>query len=212
MLKQKRTQQGNVERCEPFRLVAKGFTQRKGIDYGEVFTSVVKHATVRAMLAFAAVKVYDIEQIDVKTAFLNGPLHKEIYIEVLQAFVFAKGNVLMLKKALYGLTRPAQTCHQELNRVLQSNGFEVSCANSSRFVFEKNGSRTYMLINADDDLILGHKTQRRSCKYLRGSLTIESSVRRHTFSQWRFSETDLKKIWGKSSQIRWDDSAEDWHD
>ena len=66
--------------------------------------------------------------------------------------------VLMLKKALYGLTRPARTCHQELNRVLQSYGFEVSCANSSLFVFEKNGSRTYMLINVDDDLILGHKS------------------------------------------------------
>ena len=102
VLKRKRTQQGHVERYKA-RLVAKGFTQRKGIDYDEVFASVVKHATVRAMLALAAVKDYDFEQIDVNTAFLSGPLDEEIYNEVPEEFDFGEDNVLMLKKALSGL-------------------------------------------------------------------------------------------------------------
>ena len=157
MLKRKKTQQGHVERYKA-RLVAKCFTQRKGIAYDEVFASVVKHATVRAMLALAAVTDYDIEQIDVKMAFLNGPLDEEIYIEVREEFDFGEGNVLMLKKALYTLKQAARAWHQELKRVLQSYGFEVSRADSCLFVFEKNGSRTYLMIYVDDGLIIGHKS------------------------------------------------------
>jgi hypothetical protein len=55
-------------------LVAEGFPQRAGIDYGDAFAPVVRHATSRAVLATAAVKDLEVEQIDVNTAILNGPL------------------------------------------------------------------------------------------------------------------------------------------
>lgn len=156
VLKRKRTKEGHIERYKA-RLVAKGFTQQKGIDYNEVFASVVKHSTVRAMLAMAAVEDLEIEQIDVKTAFLNGPLYEDIYMEIPELYEFGKGKVLHLKRALYGLKQAARAWHQELNRVLMKYGFEVSYADDSLFVFERNGRRSFLLIYVDDGLVIGCK-------------------------------------------------------
>jgi hypothetical protein len=68
VLKIERDQSGNAERYKAG-LVAKGFTQREGIDYDETFVPVARHATMRALLAKAAVEDLEVEQIDVKTAF-----------------------------------------------------------------------------------------------------------------------------------------------
>ena len=79
VLKCKRTKQGVIERYKA-RLVAKGFLQAKGVDYEEVFAPVARHATLRALLAVAAACDLELEQIDVKTAFLNGDLQEDIYM------------------------------------------------------------------------------------------------------------------------------------
>jgi len=62
------------------RLVAKGYAQREGIDYNEVFSPVVKHSSIRILLALDAQNELDLDQLDVKTAFLHGDLEKEIYM------------------------------------------------------------------------------------------------------------------------------------
>ncbi|GKF70643.1 retrotransposon protein, putative, ty1-copia subclass [Tanacetum coccineum] len=62
------------------RLVALGFTQRAGIDYNEVFSPVVRHTSIRVILALTAYNEYDLEQLDVKTTFLLGNLEKVIYM------------------------------------------------------------------------------------------------------------------------------------
>nr|GEX02178.1 hypothetical protein [Tanacetum cinerariifolium] len=62
------------------RLVARGFTQRAGIDYNEVFLPVVRHTSIRVILALIACKDFKLEQLDVKTAFLHGNLEKVIYM------------------------------------------------------------------------------------------------------------------------------------
>ncbi|GJV20747.1 retrotransposon protein, putative, ty1-copia subclass [Tanacetum coccineum] len=62
------------------RLVARGFTQRAGIDYNEVFSPVVQHTSIRVILALTAYKDYELEQLDVKTAFLHGNLEEVIYM------------------------------------------------------------------------------------------------------------------------------------
>jgi hypothetical protein len=158
VLKRKRTKEGLIERYKA-RLVAKGFTQRKGIDYDEVFASVVKHTTVRAMLAYAAVNDLEIEQIDVKTAFLNGPLEEDLFIDAPDGFDFGQGKVLKLKKALYGLKQAARAWHLELKRVLMMHGFKVSCADPCLFVMDRNGQQTFLLIYVDDGLIIGRMTE-----------------------------------------------------
>jgi hypothetical protein len=63
------------------RLVVKGFSQIQGIDYNDVFSPVVKHSSIRALLGIVAMHDLELEQIDVKTAFLHGDLEEEIYMD-----------------------------------------------------------------------------------------------------------------------------------
>jgi hypothetical protein len=174
VLKRKRTKEGHIERYKA-RLVAKGFTQQKGVNYDEVFASVVKYSTVRAMLAMAAVEDLEIEQIDVKTAFLNGPLQENIYMEIPELYDFGKNKVLHLKRALYGLKQAARAWHQELNRVLKRYGFEVSYADSSLFAFERNGRRSFLLIYVDDGLVIGCKAD---TNHIIDILAVEFDIRK----------------------------------
>ena len=62
------------------RLVAKGYAQREGFDYNEVFSPIIKHSSIRILLALVARYELDLDQLDVNTAFLHGDLDKEIYI------------------------------------------------------------------------------------------------------------------------------------
>ena len=87
------------------RLVVKGFAQKKGIDFDEIFLLVVKMTSIRNILSLVAVEDLHLEQLDVKTAFLHGDLEEEIYMQQPQGYeVKGKENlVCRLKKSLYGL-------------------------------------------------------------------------------------------------------------
>jgi hypothetical protein len=63
------------------RLVVKGFAQKKGIDFDEIFSSVVKMTSIRTILSIVAVEYLHLEQLDVKTTFLHGDLEEEIYMQ-----------------------------------------------------------------------------------------------------------------------------------
>ncbi|KAJ9542310.1 hypothetical protein OSB04_028816 [Centaurea solstitialis] len=90
------------------RLVAKGYTQTQGIDYDETFSLVANINSIRIMLAIAAFHDYEIWQMDVKTAFLNGKLTEDVYMAQPEVFENAKHpkRVCKLEKAIYGLNRP----------------------------------------------------------------------------------------------------------
>lgn len=92
------------------RLVAKGFSQRPGIDFEETYSPVVKYDTLRVILSLVAAKDLDMAQLDIKTAFLNGELDEEIYIEQPEGYVAeGKGNlVCRLNKCLYGLKQASR--------------------------------------------------------------------------------------------------------
>ena len=70
----------DVSKCYKARLVVKGFQQKKGIDYSEIFSPVVKMSTIRLVLGIVAVEKLHLEQLDVKTAFLHGDLEEDIYM------------------------------------------------------------------------------------------------------------------------------------
>ena len=87
------------------RVVAKGFSQIEGVDYNEIFSPVVRHSLIRLLLACMAMYDLELQQLDVKIAFLHGNLEEVIYMEQALGFI-DKGNenkVCLLLKSLYGL-------------------------------------------------------------------------------------------------------------
>ena len=106
--KTKKDSLGNIERYK-VRLVAKGFTQKEGIDYTDTFSPVSKKDSLRIILALVAHFDLELQQMDVKTTFLNGDLEEEVYMKQPEGFeINLKKStraklVCRLKKALYGL-------------------------------------------------------------------------------------------------------------
>ena len=93
---------GSIKRYKA-RLVAKGFTQEYGIDYEETFAPVALISSVRALLAVAAASKWDLFQMDVKNAFLNGDLSEEVYMQPPPGLSVESNKVYHLRRALYGL-------------------------------------------------------------------------------------------------------------
>ncbi|GJR85654.1 retrovirus-related pol polyprotein from transposon TNT 1-94 [Tanacetum coccineum] len=99
------------------RLVAKGYAQEEGIDFKESFAPVARLEAVRIFVAYAAHKSFPIYQMDVKTAFLNGPLKEEVYVAQPEGFVDPDHpeKVYLLRKALYGLKQAPRAWYDELS-------------------------------------------------------------------------------------------------
>uniref|UniRef100_A0A2N9IFF3 Integrase catalytic domain-containing protein n=1 Tax=Fagus sylvatica TaxID=28930 RepID=A0A2N9IFF3_FAGSY len=108
------------------RLVAKGYSQRHGIDYDEVFSPVVRHTSIRAVLALVADQDLELEQLDVKTAFLHGNLEEEIFMEQPEGFKQpgTENLVCRLKKSLYGLKQSPRQWYKRLKSLLHKE-FEM---------------------------------------------------------------------------------------
>lgn len=91
-------------------MVAKGFTQKDGVDFNEVFSPVVKHSSIRLLLVVTAfldleLDQMDVRRMDVRTAFLHGNIDEEIFMAQPEGFIEegAEDIVCLLKKSLYGL-------------------------------------------------------------------------------------------------------------
>lgn len=115
--KMKKNANGKVERYKA-RLVAKGYSQRAGIDYDEVFAPVARLETIRLLISLAAQNKWKIQQMDVKSAFLNGVLEEEVYIQQPSGYEI-KGHedkVLKLKKALYGLKQAPRAWNSRIDK------------------------------------------------------------------------------------------------
>src|ERR1700752_4112245 len=103
VFKVKHNVDGTVDRYKA-RLVARAFTQTEGVDYHETYAPVVKMTSIRVLLSIVAIHDLELHQMDVKTAFLNGHLEEEIYMQQPEGFI-ARGNehlVCKLKRTLYG--------------------------------------------------------------------------------------------------------------
>lgn len=121
IFKRKYDQDGNISRYKA-RLVVRGFSQIAGLDYLETFAPVIKFTTVRIVLALVAQLDLECHQMDVKTAYLNGEVEEELYMEQPVGFV-QKGQedlVCKLEKSLYGLKRVQRTGIQNLIRYSKS--------------------------------------------------------------------------------------------
>ena len=124
VFKTKKDSLGNIERYKA-RLVAKGFTQKEGIDYKETFSPVSKKDFLRVILALVAHFDLELQQMDVKTAFLNGDLEEEVYMKQPEGFSSSEGEHLVckLKKSIYGLKQASRQWYFKFHGVISSVGF-----------------------------------------------------------------------------------------
>ena len=107
VFKEKRGSDSEIQKYKA-RLVACGFTQIPGVDFTETFASVTKFTSIRILLALAAIHDYEIYQMDIKSAFLNGVLNKEIYMDSPPGYPAPNGKVWRLRKSLYGLKQASR--------------------------------------------------------------------------------------------------------
>ena len=113
------------------RLVAQGFTQVEGLDFGETFAPVARLEAIRILLAYAAHHNIMLYQMDVKSAFLNGKLSELIYVEQPPDFENLKkpNHVFKLHKALYGLKQAPRAWYDTLKDFL----FKMSLVDTTLF-------------------------------------------------------------------------------
>lgn len=160
------------------RLVAKGFTQIEGVDYNEIFAPVVKHVSIRIMLSIVVNYDFELEQLDVKTAFLNGTLDETIYMEQPEEFIAKgdEGKVCLLKKSLYGLKQSPRQWNQKFNEFMKSQGFQ-RCT-KDQCVYTKGSdikNRIYLLLYVDDMLVAAKDIQK--INVLKASLNKEFQMK-----------------------------------
>ncbi|GJU83683.1 retrovirus-related pol polyprotein from transposon TNT 1-94 [Tanacetum coccineum] len=123
-------------------LVAKGYSQQEGINFKESFALVARLEAVRLFVVYVAHKSFPIYQMDVKTAFLNGPLKEEVYVNQPDGFVdpHHPDKVYRLKKALYGLKQALRAWSDELSNFLVSKGFSKGSIDPTLFITKKGWS------------------------------------------------------------------------
>src|SRR5712671_2294668 len=141
------------------RLVAKGFMQIPGIDYNETFSPIAHFESLRLLLALAALEDWEIHQMDVKSAFLNGVLNEEIYMEQPQGFITpgTETKVCCLKRAIYGLKQASYTWNIQFHGFLTGIGFTWTHANAGVYIdHQQQGDGPLIIILYVDDItILG---------------------------------------------------------
>jgi len=124
VFKVKKDEHGDVVKHKAW-LVARGFIQREGIDFEEVFALVARMESVQLLLALAAAKDWPVHHLDVKSAFLNGELAEEVYMRQAPGFAVkgAEHKVLRLRKALYGLRQVPRAWNAKLDATMAELGF-----------------------------------------------------------------------------------------
>ena len=139
-------------------LVAKGYTQVYGSNYGNTFSPVAKIASVCLLLSMAAMCSWPIYQLDIKNVFLHGDLANEVYMEQLPGFVAQgeSGLVCRLHRSLYGLKQSPRAWFDRFSSIVQEFGMLRSTANHSVF-YHHNSLRQciYLVVYVDDIVITG---------------------------------------------------------
>lgn len=178
VLRNKYDSDGRVERRKA-RLVARGFTQRPGIDYHDTFAPVARLGSMRLLLALAVKHNLKVRQMDITTAYLHGTVEEETYMELpellrecLEKIIRKRGNgsirsrakemlnqirddgkVCHLQKALYGLKQASRQWYLKLNEKLRELDLRPTCADPCVYYSKRGGDPLLVLIYVDDILI-----------------------------------------------------------
>jgi transposase InsO family protein len=214
VFRQKRGPDGTIQKYKA-RVVAQGFTQVEGVDYDETFAPVAKLSSLRAILALAAELNWEVHQMDVKSAYLNGVLEEEIFMEPPPGFDVPDGMVLRLIKAVYGTKQGGRVWYKNVKAELEKMGYTRTEADHAVFVRFLDNVVSIIVLYVDDftlvcrdiSLILGDKeklmevydmTDLGEIAWILGiHVTRDREAGRITLSQQRYIEEILERF-GKS--------------
>ena len=137
-------------------MVAKGYKQKEGEDYNEVFALVSRLDTIRLIISLTAQNSWKLFQMVVKLAFLNGCFEEKIYLEQPPGFV-RKGEedkLYKLKKVLYGLKQSPCAWYSRINDYFEKYGFEI-CPFEHTLYIKRNSKGGFIVVSLyADDLVL----------------------------------------------------------
>ncbi|CAI5981805.1 unnamed protein product [Closterium sp. NIES-65] len=137
------------------RYVARGFSQRQGVDYFQTFSPTPKMTTLRVLLHIAAQRDYELHSLDFSTAFLQGSLHEEIWLRRPPCFTgtFPPGTQWSLRRPVYGLRQAPRKWHDTLRTTLAALGFAPSTADPSLFLRTDTSLPPFYILVYVDDLV-----------------------------------------------------------
>ncbi|CAI7927285.1 unnamed protein product, partial [Closterium sp. NIES-54] len=137
------------------RYVARGFSQRRGVDYFQTFSPTPKMTTLQVLLHVAAQRDYKLHSLDFSTAFLQGSLHEEIWLRRPPGFtgLFPPGTQWSLRRPVYGLRQAPREWHDTLRTTLAALGFAPSTADPSLFLRTDTALPPFYLLVYVDDLV-----------------------------------------------------------
>lgn len=140
------------------RLVAKGYKQRQGVDYEETFSPVAMLKSIRILLAIAAHYDYEIWQMDVKTAFLNGNIVEDLYMEQPEGFISSGEDhkVCKLKRSIYGLKQASRNWNIRFDEAIKSFGFLQNMDEPCVYKKISGKAISFLILYVDDILLIGN--------------------------------------------------------
>ena len=135
------------------RWVAKGYSQIEGVDFDELFAAVAHKDTIRLFLAIVNYHNWEMDQVDIVAAFLNGDLEETIYMEPPEGSDIPNHKVLRLNKALYGLKQSPRCFNKSLDKWLQDQGFKATNGDPCLYHRSINNNTILISLHVDDQLI-----------------------------------------------------------
>ena len=158
LYKIKHVADGSTEKYKA-RFVARGFSQKEGIDYEETFAPIARYTSIKTIIALATKMKWKLHKMDVKTTFLNGVIEEEVYIEQPQWFEVEdrKTHVYRLKKDLYGLKQAPRAWYGRIDSFLTSLGFTKSKVDSNLYFKVMNDEPVILLLYEDDLFLTGEE-------------------------------------------------------
>jgi hypothetical protein len=160
VFKKKLNAEGKVDKYKAW-LVAKGYSQGEGIDFGEICFLVAKLTSIIFLLFVVAAFDFEVEQMDVKTTFLHGDLEEEIYMNKLEGYAMKRKKELVckLKKSLYGLKQSPRMCYQNFDTYMLVVDFTRSKEDHCVYFKLIGDHLIYLVLYVDDMLLIGNNKE-----------------------------------------------------
>lgn len=147
---------GSIEKYKA-RFVTRGFSQKEGIDYDETFVLVAMYTSIRTIISLVSIFGWKMYQMDVKTAFLNGNIKQEVFVEKPEGFVLhsRESHVCRLLKTLYGLKQALKVWYERIDGSTKDLGFRKNDIDSNIYLRVIKNQPLILVLYVDDLFFTG---------------------------------------------------------